>query len=95
MADGYIQVPTDAGGKKVDVEELTRPDGSVVERQRVKIPDPVWIDGDVARLMLAECQLQSFLLARILEALTPGSTIELSQIRNDITGPTGPLGDAS
>lgn len=95
MADGFIQVPTDSIGKKVDVEELTRADGTVVERQRLKLPDPVWVDGDVMRALLTENQLQNFLLARILTALLPNQTIELSQLRNDLTSPIGPLGDAS
>jgi hypothetical protein len=42
MNDGYIQVPADDVGKKVDTAELTRPDGTLVERQRVSIGD----DGD-------------------------------------------------
>ena len=95
MADGFIQVPTDSIGKKVDVEELTRADGTVVERQRLKLPDPVWVDGDVMRLLLVENQLHSFLLAQILESLNPRQLIDLAQLRNDITSPIGPLGDAS
>lgn len=35
MADGYIQVAADGSGKKVDNAEITRADGTVVERQRV------------------------------------------------------------
>lgn len=33
--DGYVQVATDGTGKKVDNAELTRDDGTVVERQRI------------------------------------------------------------
>lgn len=37
MADGYVQVATDGPGKKIDSSELTRADGTVVERQRVSL----------------------------------------------------------
>jgi hypothetical protein len=39
MADGTIRVPTDGSGKRVDTTEITRPDLTVVERQRVVIGD--------------------------------------------------------
>ena len=39
MADGYVQVQVDGSGKKIDNAELTRDDGTVVERQRVVIGD--------------------------------------------------------
>jgi hypothetical protein len=35
--DGYVQVSPDSTGKKIDNAELTRDDGTVVERQRVVI----------------------------------------------------------
>jgi hypothetical protein len=38
--DAYVQVAADGAGKKVDTSELTRADGTVVERQRVNIADP-------------------------------------------------------
>lgn len=41
MADGYVQVAVDGAGKKVDNSELTRADGTVVERQRIVIGDDV------------------------------------------------------
>jgi hypothetical protein len=37
MADGFIQVPADSVGKKVDTEEVTRTDGTLVEQQRVQV----------------------------------------------------------
>lgn len=40
MPDAYVQVATDGAGKKVDTSELTRADGTVVERQRVVIASP-------------------------------------------------------
>lgn len=41
MADGTVQVfSDDPTAKKVDTTELTRADGTVVERQRVVIGDP-------------------------------------------------------
>jgi hypothetical protein len=39
MADGTIRVPTDGSGKRVDTTEITRPDLTIVERQRVVIGD--------------------------------------------------------
>lgn len=40
MADAYVQVAADGSGKKVDTSELTRADGTVVERQRVVVSSP-------------------------------------------------------
>lgn len=37
--DGFIQVPADSVGKKVDTTEVTRADTVVVERQRVEARD--------------------------------------------------------
>lgn len=37
--DGFIQVPADSVGKKVDTTEITRTDDVVVERQRVEVRD--------------------------------------------------------
>lgn len=39
MADGIVQVLPDSTGKKVDTSELTRADGTVVERQRFVASD--------------------------------------------------------
>lgn len=41
MADGKVVVPPDSSGKAVDTSELTRSDGTVLERQRVSLGDPV------------------------------------------------------
>ena len=40
MADGYIQVPPDSTGKKIDTSEITV-GANTVERHRVNITDPV------------------------------------------------------
>jgi hypothetical protein len=50
MADGIIQVPADDVGKKVDTSELARPDGTVVERQRISIGD----SGDQRKIAAVE-----------------------------------------
>lgn len=39
-ADGKVTVPPDSSGKNIDTTELTRADGTVVERQRVVLGDP-------------------------------------------------------
>lgn len=39
MAYGVVQVQPDSSGKKIETSELTEPDGTVVERQRVVIGD--------------------------------------------------------
>lgn len=39
MSDGYIQVPVDSTGKKIDAEALTV-NGQTVQRQRINISDP-------------------------------------------------------
>jgi hypothetical protein len=39
MADGVVQVAPDSTGAKIDQSEVTRDDGTVVERQRVVISD--------------------------------------------------------
>ena len=41
MADGKVVVPPDSSGKAIDTSELTRSDGTVLERQRVSLGDPV------------------------------------------------------
>lgn len=40
VTDQVVQVAPDSTGKKIDNSELTRDDGTVVERQRVNISDP-------------------------------------------------------
>jgi len=37
MADGFIQLAPDSTGKKLDSTEITRGDGSVVQRQRLDV----------------------------------------------------------
>lgn len=39
MADGFVQLATDGPGKRIDASELTRADGTLVERQRAVIGD--------------------------------------------------------
>lgn len=39
MSDGSVQIQPESTGKKVDTSELTRNDGSVVERQRASLAD--------------------------------------------------------
>ncbi len=51
MSDAYVQVAADDVGKKIDTSELTRADGTIVERQRIVLADGVLgglakIDGD-------------------------------------------------
>lgn len=37
MVDSYIRLPEDSTGKKVDYTQITRDDGTVVERQRIEV----------------------------------------------------------
>lgn len=78
MADGKVVVPPDSSGKAIDTSELTRSDGTVVERQRVVIGDAVNMTsfgrilptGEIAvitRLEIIEAQLAR--IARLLEIL--------------------------
>jgi hypothetical protein len=39
MSDGQVQIFPDSTGKKVDTTELTRADGTVIERQRMVSAD--------------------------------------------------------
>jgi hypothetical protein len=76
MADGKVVVPPDSSGKAIDTSELTRSDGTVVERQRIVIGDAtnaaslgsVSPTGEIAvvmRLDSIEAQLKR--IARLLE----------------------------
>jgi hypothetical protein len=47
MADGFVQVPADSVGKRIDTTEITRPDSSVVERQRMSIGDDTVTLGEI------------------------------------------------
>lgn len=47
MADAFVQIAPDGTGKKVDTSEITRADGTIVERQRMVIGDGVDPDGTV------------------------------------------------
>jgi len=40
MTDSYVQIAPNSSGAKVDVSEVTRSDGTAVERQRVALADP-------------------------------------------------------
>lgn len=79
--DGYVQPPADTGvGKKVDTTELTRPDGAVIERQRVAIPGTVLVDGEIERQILIELRLLSMLFASAFNIQD-----DLERLRGDIS----------
>jgi hypothetical protein len=59
--DGYVQVPPDSSGKKIDSTELSTTVGTV-ERQRVDIPGKVEISGDILTQILIEQRIQNLLL---------------------------------
>lgn len=76
MADGIVQLAADGPGKRIDTSELTRADGTVVERQRMVIggtSDPnVTADLDAAgnlpvdtSQLLIEAKRQTALLTAI------------------------------
>lgn len=70
MADGYVQVPPDSSGKKIDSTELTTSSG-LVERQRVEIPGPVDVAGDALLSILIEQRVANMLLAQGLGVVDP------------------------
>ncbi len=63
--DGYVQVPPDSSGKKIDTDEITTTSGTV-ERQRITIPDPVEVDGDALVSILIELRVANLLWAQAL-----------------------------
>lgn len=77
---GYVQVPLDSTGKKIDTLEVVRADGVTAERQIVAIPDVITVDADMLRLLLAESRLQTFLLATAF-----GITDDLDTLRDQLT----------
>lgn len=80
MADGIVQVPPDSTGKKIDTAELTRPDGAIVERQRITIPDLVTVDSDLDRAILVELRITNYLLM-----LGLNINVDLDALRADPT----------
>lgn len=63
MPDGYVQVPADDVGKKIDTTEFTNYAGTTIERQRVDIPNPVTVSADRLTDILIELRLMNDLLA--------------------------------
>jgi hypothetical protein len=76
--DQFIQVPADSVGKRVEVTEVLRVDGILVERQRMEVPDLIRL-LEISAEMLAEMRLTNLMLAR---ALDMGSD-ELLDLRSD------------
>ncbi len=89
MADGYIQVPPDDTGKKVDATELITTSGTV-ERQRVEIPDEVDVSGDLLTDILAEQRVQNLLLA---QAFQINDDLDILRGEMGSTGAGTPGGD--
>ncbi len=83
--DSYVQVPPDSTGSKIDTSELTRSDGTVVERQRIVISSPTDPDSFVGvssgglelAIKLDEVTGQLKRIARLLELFT-GVEVSLS-----------------
>lgn len=76
--DQFIQVPADSTGKKVETSELIRPDGTVVERQRMELP-ALLSATELLSELLAETRITNQLLARVLDM----GTDELLDLRSD------------
>jgi hypothetical protein len=55
--DGYVQHAPDSTGKKVDTSEVTRDDGTVVERQKAIISDPAVL-GDAGQAGVRDGRFQ-------------------------------------
>ena len=64
MADGYVQVPVDSTGKKIDTTEFVDYSGVTKERQRMDIPNPVIVSGDILNAILIELRLNNTLIAQ-------------------------------
>ncbi len=88
MSDAYVQVAADDVGKKIDTSELTRADGTIVERQRIVLADGVLgglakIDGD-GKLFIRLDEIQDVVIqlkriVMLLQILT-GEEVEESDV---------------
>jgi hypothetical protein len=85
--DGYIQVPADSTGKKVDTLELATSAGTV-ERQRIDVPSYVFVSGDLLANAVLDLRLQSILLAQGLNL-----SVDLDDVRNGIISEYGDFTD--
>jgi hypothetical protein len=52
MTDSVIQIPADGIGKKVDTDQVLRPDGVLVEQQKIKIPDDTTIYSLLEQILI-------------------------------------------
>ncbi len=69
MADGFVQVAPDSTGARIETTEITRADGTIVDRQRITVGDDDDIQQQTNRLLhqiLIELQQ---LRLRLLDAL--------------------------
>jgi hypothetical protein len=66
--DQVIQIAPDSSGKKIDNSELTRADGTVVERQRINIGSPTDVSwgglAEVSQNNLGTYDVQSLAILR-------------------------------
>ncbi len=92
MTDGIVQVPpipgTSGANQKIDTRELTRSDGTVVERQGVALASPgdpsKFVDVTTAGELVVAVKLDEVLgqlkrVAMLLEIMT-GVTVSLSDV---------------
>ncbi len=84
MVDGYIQVPTDGAGKRVDADQITNRDNLTVYRQRVTIPDEVSVSSETLAQVLVEQRIQNLLLVQGF-----GLTGDIDGLRDELSDVAG------
>src|SRR6267142_1991102 len=79
MADQFIQVPLDSGGKKVATSELVNAGGATVERQQVVISDAATAAGVAPVSTVAPAGTEAGLYVRIVSSGPGGgSTVDVT-----------------
>lgn len=86
-SDGTVQLPPDSTGKNLDTTEITRLDATVVERQRVEVPDATAYLAELVALMtraLAELSTLRQLVASLLDVDELGDALVADTLAEDV-----------
>lgn len=90
MADQYVQISPDSTGKKIAVTELTRADGTVIERQEVVLADPAQptnkVGVDFAGNLSVRSDIETQMLVAILVEMRVQTALlkQISNSRDDV-----------